>query len=596
MDRQATIGFILIGVVIFAWMLLQAPSTPPPPQGGALQDTVQAVRPADTDRSVAPAPVPPPSSPADTLGRFFAARSAGREQIITVRTDLYTAELTTRGALVRKWELAGYKTWNGFPVHLVDMDGGGDFSLLFNTADGKQINTRGLAWTCDRMGWSTLELKGTDSASVDFVLPLEGNRRIVKRYTFRNGEHGFTAEVRFANMQDVLSNFEYRILWETGTRYAEANSVDESGYALGYASLGGEVTEIDATPDAPALADMDGATDWVATRNKYFAVAMIPEKGASSGVELAGQAIAQPDRGLREVYALGLKVPYRGQAEERTRVRVFLGPLDLEIVRSLGVGLDKIMSLGAAWIIRPIAEYVMMPLLTFLHLFIPNWGVVILVFSVLIKVALHPLTKTQMTSMRKMQALSPMMNEIREKYKDDPEKMNQQVLNLYRDYGVNPASGCLPLLMQLPILYALFVVFRSAIELRQAPFTAWITDLSIPDEVIHLPFSIPLFGIASISGLALAMGVTMFIQQKMTVTDPRQKAMVWMMPILMTLMFTTLPSGLNLYYFTFNLLSIVQQYYVNRSHKDEPLRKVDPKKRSGGIMERIARDLPKMKR
>ncbi len=272
-----------------------------------------------------------------------------------------------------------------------------------------------------------------------------------------------------------------------------------------------------------------------------------------------------------------------------------MGPLDYDIVKSYGRHLDGMMSLGAAWIIRPISEYVMIPIFNLLRWLIPNFGVVIIVFSIIIKIALHPLTKTSMNSMKKMQALTPMMNEVREKYKDDPQKMNQAIMNLYKDYGVNPAAGCLPLLLQMPILFALYAVFRSSIELRQASFVGWITDLSIPDTIAHLPFSIPFFGITDISGLAVLMGITMFVQQKMTVTDPRQKAMVWMMPILMTLMFNSLPSGLNLYYFVFNLLSIGQQVWINKQHGDEPLRKVERKRKPGGIMDRLTKDLPKLK-
>jgi len=197
--------------------------------------------------------------------------------------------------------------------------------------------------------------------------------------------------------------------------------------------------------------------------------------------------------------------------------------------------------------------------------------------------------------MRKMQALTPLMNEIREKYKADPQKMNAQVMNLYKEYGVNPASGCLPLLLQMPILFALYAVFRSSIDLRQSAFVSWIQDLAIPDALFNLPFAIPFFGITEVSGLALAMAVTMFIQQKMTVTDPRQKAMVWLMPIMFMLMFNGLPSGLNLYYFTFNLLSIGQQMLFNRQHKAEPLRKVEQKKGGGGFLARITKDLPKMR-
>jgi YidC/Oxa1 family membrane protein insertase len=199
-----------------------------------------------------------------------------------------------------------------------------------------------------------------------------------------------------------------------------------------------------------------------------------------------------------------------------------------------------------------------------------------------------------MKSMRKMQALQPLMTEIREKHKDDPEKMNQQIMNLYKEYGVNPAAGCLPLLLQMPILFALYQVFRSSIELRQANFVWWINDLSIPDTVLHLPFTIPLFGISQISGIVIAMGVTMFVQQKMTPADPRNKAMVWLMPLMFTLMFNGLPAGLNLYYFVFNILSIGQQYLFNKKHRDEPLRKVDPKK-AGGFLAKLTKDLPKMR-
>jgi YidC/Oxa1 family membrane protein insertase len=196
--------------------------------------------------------------------------------------------------------------------------------------------------------------------------------------------------------------------------------------------------------------------------------------------------------------------------------------------------------------------------------------------------------------MRKMQALQPMMEEIREKYKEDPQKMNSQIMNLYKEYGVNPAGGCLPLFLQFPILIALYNVFRSAIELRQADFVWWIHDLSIPDVIFTLPFTIPMFGVQEVSGLALFMGITTFIQQKMSVKDPRQKAMVWMMPVMMTLLFNSFPAGLNLYYFVFNLLSIGQQMYINKQHEGEPLRKADPKKKDkGGFFGKLG-DIPRL--
>jgi YidC/Oxa1 family membrane protein insertase len=158
------------------------------------------------------------------------------------------------------------------------------------------------------------------------------------------------------------------------------------------------------------------------------------------------------------------------------------------------------------------------------------------------------------------------------------QKMNVELMNLYRERGVNPASGCVPMLLTFPVLFAFYAMLSVAIEIRGAPFIGWIHDLASNDPLFIWP---------------VVMGITMLIQQKMSVKDPRQKAMVYLMPIMMTLLFNSFPSGLNLYYFVFNLLSIVQQSWLNKKHKDEPLRKVDPSKKPGGIIARLSQNLPK---
>ncbi len=596
MDKQATVGFILIGLVLMVWMWLQTP--PPgqrPPAGG--RDSTTAATHRDSAATPPPEVHRPPATAPDSTGRFFSHLVTGTEKTMVITTDLYTAEVSTRGGLLRKWELSHYRTWDKHPVHLLDYDAGGDFSMLFTTSDGRVVSTRNLYFQADFPAGRSVRLTGNDSVSVTFTLPVSEGKAIIKRYTFTNGRYSFDADLILRNCGDVIANYEYQVTWDTGIRYAEANSVDESNSAKAFAFSGGELAELDATSltEAPHRT-ITGSTSWVAARTKYFAVAMMPEEQASQGGFLQGRRTAEPDHGVLEHYNLALTMPYRGRPEEATRITVFLGPLDFDIVKSYHRGLDQMMSLGAAWIIRPISEYVMLPLFSFLRWMIPNYGLVIIIFSIIIKIVLHPLTKTSMKSMKQMQALQPMMTEIREKHKDDPQRMNQQIMNLYKEYGVNPAAGCLPLLLQMPILFALYAVFSSAIQLRQASFFGWIHDLSIPDVIVTLPFTIPLFGISKLSGLALAMGVTMFVQQKMTVTDPRQKAMVWMMPVMMTLLFNNFPSGLNLYYFVFNLLSIGQQMWMNKTHGNEPLRKVDRKKRSGGIIARISKELPKLQR
>lgn len=597
MDKQATLGFILIGIVLVVWMVLQAPKAPSPQ--APTQDTSRAVAAPARDSVRQEIPV---EARADTAihepvqSRYFLARSSGAEKSIVIKTDLYTAQLTTKGGLLKKWELRRYLTWDKQPVQLVEFDQGGDFSLLFTSSDGKLVNTRALYFDVDRPDWQTIELGREESATVDMVLPVEGGGRIVKRFVFTNGKYDFEVDLLLQNVASVISNYEYQVMWEHGLRYTEENSIDESGYATAYAFSGGELAEIDAKhPNEPQKRDLNGTTSWVATHTKYFAAVMMAEEGKTQGAYLEGRAALAPGGGMKESYGIALKMPFRGGVQEAAKIQVFLGPMQYDVVKSYGRGLEQMMSLGAAWIIRPIAEYVMIPLFEFLRSFIPNYGVVIIIFSIIIKIVLHPLTRTSMKSMRKMQKLQPLMTEIREKHKDDPEKMNQQVMNLYKEYGVNPAAGCLPLLLQMPILFALYQVFRSSIELRQAGFAWWIKDLSIPDTVFHLPFTIPLFGINQISGIVIAMGITMFVQQKMTPTDPRNKAMVWLMPVMFTLLFNGLPAGLNLYYFVFNILSIGQQFLFNKQHQDEPLRKVEPKKGGGGIMGRLTKDLPKLR-
>jgi YidC/Oxa1 family membrane protein insertase len=595
MDKQATIGFILIGIVLVAWMWLQAPQVPPPapPRSDSAHAVVQ-----DTVKRAAPPPqmLQDTSARNEVPSRFFASRVRGAERVVTIKTDLYTAQVSTRGGLLRTWELRNYLSWDKHPVQLVDYDGGGDFSLLFTSSDGKLVNTRAFFFDLGGATGATVDLTGGGSVSVDMILPIENGGRIIKRFTFTNGTYQFDVDLTLEGAGTVISNFEYQVVWEHGLRYAEQNSVDESGYAAASALSGGEMVEINAThPGEPQKLDVNGVTSWVSTHTKYFTLAILGEEGKTQGAYLEGHAMAAPDAGMVEKYAVALKMPYRGGSTETSKFQVYLGPMEYHALRGYGRGLEKTISLGATWIIRPIAEYFMVPLFEFLHSFIANYGLVILLFSIIIKVLLHPLTRTSMRSMRKLQALQPMMTEIREKYKNDAEKMGQAQMNLYKEYGINPASGCLPLLLQMPILFALYQVFRATIGLRQAEFVWWIKDLSIPDTIVHLPFTVPFFGISQISGITLAMGVTMFVQQRMTPTDPRNKAMVWLMPVMFTLMFNNLPSGLNLYYFMFNLLSIAQQYWFNRHHKDEPLRKVDPKKKAGGILGKISKDLPKFR-
>lgn len=593
MEKNTIVGFILIGLVLMIWLWMSTPQPQSLKVSGDSTKTTQAKTQQEIRATATEIASSKKKSIEDSPGKYFSHLNVGTEKVFIIETDNYRAEISSLGCSILKWELKQYKTWNKYPVNLVNSASGGDFHLLFYTSDGKLVNTKGLYFQSSFSNKQIFKIGEKDSLNIEMNLRVNDNSRIVKTLKFYGNQYSFDAGYRFDNMESIIANFAYQVTWSSGMPYAEHNSVDESNFSKAFAYAGGELTEVDASNlNEPAMGSISGKVAWVAERNKYFAIAIIPRGKDSQRAYIEGQRSGLPDEGARENYSIAIEMPFMGHAIESDSFTVYLGPLGFDAVKKYNVGLDQIMSLGAAWIIRPISEYVIIPVFRFLKIFIPNYGVVLIIFSFIIKIVLHPLTKSSMKSMQKMQALQPMMNEIREKYKDDPQKMNQQVMRLYKEYGVNPAGGCLPMLLQLPILYALWAVFSSAIELRQASFIWWIHDLSIPDVVARLPFRIPIFNITEISGLALLMGVTMFIQQKMSVKDPRQKMMVWLMPILLTLMFNSFPSGLNLYYFVFNLLSIVQQAWINRQHKGEPLRKIEVKKSSGGWISKIAKDLP----
>jgi YidC/Oxa1 family membrane protein insertase len=245
------------------------------------------------------------------------------------------------------------------------------------------------------------------------------------------------------------------------------------------------------------------------------------------------------------------------------RYTLYMGPRDLEDLKVLDKDLERALSFGWTDIIaKPLLH-----LLRFFNQYIHNWGVSIILLTILVKIAFWPLTHKSYKSMKEMQKLQPRMAKIREKYKNDRQQMNKEVMGLYKTYKVNPMSGCLPMVIQIPVFFALFRILGSAIELRHAPFMLWINDLSAPDRLFNFAFSIPFmkppYGIPV---LTLLMGASMFIQQKMTPTpgDPTQAKIMLFLPLIFTFMFINFPSGLVLYWLVNNVLSIGQQYRIHR--------------------------------
>jgi YidC/Oxa1 family membrane protein insertase len=226
---------------------------------------------------------------------------------------------------------------------------------------------------------------------------------------------------------------------------------------------------------------------------------------------------------------------------------LYIGPLDIEQIATTNTTLEKNMNLGFS-VIRPISKGVLWFLKFLHHTFNLNYGLVLIVFALLIRVVTGPLTKKSFRSSQKMQALQPKIKKMQEKLKGNPQKLNQEMMAFYKKEGVNPLGGCLPMLLQMPLLWALFVVFRSTIEFRGAPFVFWIKDLSQPDAVFSLPFSIPIYG-AHVAVLPIIMGISMFMTQRLSMAtmDKSQRPLMYFMSAFFFLIFNSFPSYIILF-------------------------------------------------
>jgi YidC/Oxa1 family membrane protein insertase len=237
------------------------------------------------------------------------------------------------------------------------------------------------------------------------------------------------------------------------------------------------------------------------------------------------------------------------------RWTVYVGPMDYFTLKDLGIGLERTVNLGR-WVLRWIGKVILYAFVN-IHKVLPNYGLVIIVFSILVKTLFYPLTRKSIASIRKMQELQPEIKKLQKKYKDDPAKLQKATMELYRQYNVNPASGCLPLLLQMPVFIAMFDVVRNTIVLRGARFL-WIKDLSAPDAILRLPREIYFIG-DKVNLLPIIMAVAMFIQQKKSMRDPKQAMMVYIMPLFLFFLFYKFSSGLVLYWTMFNLLQLIQE-------------------------------------
>ena len=531
MDRQSLLAFLLIGIIIvfYPWYMSLVS-----PVDVSTSDEYVVEQKASFDIE---------ETPKQQKTQSIGNNNSSPLQTINVKTNLYDLTISNKsGGSLMSYSLYSFSDHSDKLVNLIDELNSNNLLLSFISVDGEKVSLN--------HNWSPLSSSRTISVdkgqkSLTYSTRYQG-QTIEKKLTFYPDSYNIDIDVLFKQPSKFISRNQYNLGWSGGLPPTEKNISNDYQFFEGFASLGGE--HMGAKPKKGKLTEesQKGSTLWSAIKTKYFISAIVPnDPGIAARVE--SELVDK-----RPVY----NTEITQSTSSSNSFTLYLGPLDYDNLKAFDVDLESNVDLGWA-LFRPIGQLISW-MLTKMYAIIPNYGVVVILFAFLIKLLLNPLTVKTFESTRKMQALAPEINKIKERYKNDPQKMSRAQMELYKSSGANPMGGCLPMLIQMPILVSVFSIFRSKIEFRGAPFFGWIDDLSVPDTLTEL-------GGFPINILPVLMGSTMFIQQKMMAApnaDANQKTMMYVMNAFFLFLFYSFPSGLNLYYFVFNLLSIIQQKYM----------------------------------
>ncbi|HEB49828.1 MAG TPA: membrane protein insertase YidC [Desulfobulbus sp.] len=556
--HRALLAFVLSIAILLGYqyffvrpVVQQQPRQPAPAGDTARQD------PSAPGKAPAAAPAAPAeAAPAATsMVQQVAVNPAARD--ITIDTPLYKAVINEQGGGFKSFVLKKYRQKldrNSDPMQLVQTHNPVELPLLFTLDNGAASRL-----PLYRADATSLTLKGSgDTATLVMTASLDSGLKITRTLTFNGADYMVKNSYRVENTGSapvpitpamVLTN-------EPFEQNAASGGVSRYLFSGPAAYIDQKLNQVKgkALKEGPKV--MQGNVTWAAYEDNYFICAVIPQPPGLRTVTIRAR-----DERVRTVVADG-PVSLAPQTAREFQFNAYFGPKKLAILKAVDHELAKAVNFG--WfdvIAKP-----MLWLLNFFYSFVHNYGVAIIMVTILIKAAFWHITSKGMKSMKNMQKLQPKVAKLKEKYKDDPTRMNQEMMALYKTYKVNPVGGCLPMLIQIPFFFALYRVLMSAIELRHAPFMLWINDLSAPDRLM-IGFDIPY--IHGIPVLTLLMGASMYLQQKMTPTtaDPTQAKIMQFLPILFTFMFLNFASGLVLYWLVNNLLSILQQQLINRQVK-----------------------------
>ena len=555
LDINSLIGFILIfGILI--WMFYLNESAP-----GEIQEIPDEEVVVTPEETVLDNPNPVTGQISDSaavaqaqsrLGAFgySATLASAQEKTISVENDVLALTLETKGGYISEARMKNYKTYDSIPVYLIK-DGNASFNINFSTADGRVLDTQ-------NMYFEPSVSKAGENTVVSMKLKVSENEFLEYRYVLRPGEYMMDFSIRSQGLSNVFNPAGPLTLdWKLkGYRHAKSIPYENRYTELIYEYGDGDDDYISDGEEE------DDDISYVAYKQHFFTSILLTDTPFETGRFRSENLVEDEeiDTVYTKAFASTLPLELKG-GELNYNMNWYYGPSDYKILNDYDRNLDEILPLGwgiFGWMNR----YLLIPLFSFITNY-AGYGLAIIIMTILIKLALSPVQYKQYLSQAKMKVLRPEINELNEKYKDNPMKKQQETMKLYSKAGASPMSGCLPALMQLPVLYALFMFFPSAFQLRQKGFL-WADDLSSYDTIAELPFTIPFYG-DHVSLFPILASIAIFIYMMMTTGQnmqtqqpgmPNMKFIMYLSPLMMLFFFNNYASGLSLYYLTSNLITI----------------------------------------
>jgi YidC/Oxa1 family membrane protein insertase len=524
MEKRAFLAVVLSIVVFYIFSMVLGPD----------KKQVSPVAPQNQATVSAPAPL--------TTSALQPAPESGFQTDVKVETDLYTAVFSSRGAALKSMTLKKYREQNSPAASLVILGTNADPALLtfstraigFNLSDSANYTT----------DVKTVVMTGTETRQLVFTYISGQGFTIRKVYSFGADSYSVKLETQVLNNSAAaMVGTIQQVMTYPPEPKVKDNRFDTAGsYIFADTSL-----KSDKAKDVASVSKKyDKNVQWAGFADKYFLSSILSEKNSIASVELKKNAA-----GFMESIVSAPQVTINAGQSVTVSHLLFVGPKDIDILKAQGNDLVQSLDLGWFTVIAKPLLYT----LKFFYNYVGNYGIAIIIVTIILKALFFPLTHKSYKSMKDMQKIQPKMAALKEKYKDDRDAMNKAVMELYREHKVNPMGGCLPMVVQIPVFFALYKALMFSIELRHAPFFLWVTDLADKDPYYVTP---------------VIMGITMFIQQKMTPSqmDPIQQKMMLALPVVFTFMFLSFPSGLVLYWLVNNILTIGQQMYINKLVKD----------------------------